>query len=319
MRIIQDDEAIPRDLAGAVAALGNFDGVHLGHRAVVARAAEGARARRAPLAVVTFDPHPRGFFQPSAAPFRLTPLEAKARILADQGVVVLFALRFGAELAGMGPADFVARVLAERLGLSCAVTGYNFRFGRGREGDAAGLAALGEKYNVAVESVPPQVSPDGEACSSSRIREYLAAGDVRRAAGLLGREFEIEGIVATGARLGNTIGFPTANLALGEYVRPALSVYAVRCAVEDGSAPVWHAGAANIGRRPTVGGSEERLEAHLFDFSADLYGKRLRVALVDRLRPERKFDGLDSLKAQIAEDCVRARAILGAAFSPAAD
>ncbi|MBM3541355.1 MAG: bifunctional riboflavin kinase/FAD synthetase [Alphaproteobacteria bacterium] len=312
MRIFRDEDALPAEAKGSVAALGNFDGVHLGHRAVIARAGALARARKAPLAVVTFEPHPRRHFQPEAAPFRLTPLDAKARALAALGIDHLFVLRFGAALAQLGAAAFVSEVLIGRLDLACAVTGYNFSFGKGREGDAAALATLGAPHGLAVERVAPEMDPDGEVCSSSRVRALLAEGQVRCAAALLGREFEIEGVVATGARLGNTIGFPTANLCLGEYARPALGVYAVRCAVDDGGPARWIAGAANIGKRPTVGGAEERLEAHLFDFSGDLYGKRLRVALVEHLRPERKFDGLDALKAQIAEDCRRARALLGA-------
>ncbi len=312
MRIFRDEDALPTEAKGSVAALGNFDGVHLGHRAVIARAGTLARARQAPLAVVTFEPHPRSHFQPEAAPFRLTPLDAKTRALAGLGVDQLFVLRFGPTLAQFGPAAFVSQVLVGRLGLACAVTGYNFSFGKGREGDAEALAALGVPLGMAVERVAPEMGPDGEVCSSSRVRSLLAAGQVRRAAAMLGRDFEIDGVVATGARLGNTIGFPTANLCLGEYARPALGVYAVRCAVDDGGPARWIAGAANIGKRPTVGGVEERLEAHLFDFSGDLYGKRLRVALVEHLRPERKFDGLDALKAQIAEDCRRARALLSA-------
>ena len=318
MRTFRDEDAIPADARGSVAALGNFDGVHLGHRAVIARAGAIARARKAPLAVVTFEPHPRRHFQPQAEPFRLTPFDAKSRALAGLGIDHLFVLRFGAALAQRTPAEFVADVLVGRLGMVCAVTGDNFSFGRGREGDVGALERLGAARGLSVERVPPETSADGAICSSSRVREMLASGQVRKAAALLGRDFEIEGVVATGARLGNTIGFPTANLCLGEYARPALGVYAVRCAVDDGAPPCWYDGAANIGKRPTVGGTEERLEAHLFDFSGDLYGKRLRVALVERLRPERKFDGLDALKAQIAEDCRQARALLAGLAARAA-
>lgn len=222
-------------------------------------------------------------------------------------------LPFDAALAALSAEQFVRDVLVDGLRLRHVVVGYNFAFGHGRTGDVARLRSLASEAGIGMTSVSPVDSADGTVYSSSAIRALLKEGDVRRAGTLLGRPWEIEGIVQTGARLGNTLGFPTANLLLDDYVRPAYGVYAVRCGVEGPAGLSWHPGAANIGRRPTVDGTAERLEAHLFDFSDDLYGKHLRVALIERLRPEKKFDGLAALKAQIAEDCRAARRILEAA------
>lgn len=310
MRIFPHYNDLPADARATVAAIGNFDGVHLGHRAVIETARRRASALGRPLSVLTFEPHPRAYFQPDLAPFRLTPLSAKARQLEALGVDHLFTLPFDASLAALSAEEFVTRVLVDGLGIRHAVVGYNFAFGHRRRGNVEMLRALADAHGFGVDRVGPVESVSGHVYSSSLIRDLLARGEPRQAAALLGREWEIEGPVQGGRRLGNTIGFPTANLALGDYLRPALGVYAVRCGVEDGSATRWFGGAANLGKRPTVDGQGELLEAHLFDFSGDLYGRTLRVAFVERLRPEKKFDGLDALKAQIAEDCRAARSIL---------
>ena len=297
---------------GAVVAVGNFDGVHRGHQAVIAAAKAAARAASAPFAVLTFEPHPRSVFQPGAPPFRLTPFRAKARALEDLGVDLLFALHFDLDFARKSAEDFVADALVAGLGVLEVVVGYDFVFGNRRRGTPDLLKAEGQKHGFAVRVVAPVAGAGGVAYSSTEIRQRLIAGDARGAALLLGRPWEIEGRVDTGDKIGRTIGFPTANLALADYLRPAAGVYAVRAGIEEGGATRWFAAAANLGFRPTVGGTDLRLETHLFDFDGDLYGSHLRVALIERLRPEQRFAGLDALKAQIAEDCAQARAILAA-------
>jgi len=208
--------------------------------------------------------------------------------------------------------SFVEDALVQGLGVRQVVVGYDFVFGNRRRGTPELLKAEGQKHGFGVEVVAPVAGPGGTVYSSTQIRELLVAGHLKEAEKLLGRPWEIEGRVETGDKLGRTIGFPTANIALADYLRPAAGVYAVRVGVEQGAATTWHDGAANLGWRPTVGGTDLRLEAHLFDFSGDLYGQHLRVAFIERLRPEQRFGGLDALKAQIAEDCRQARAVLAA-------
>lgn len=310
MRIFPHFQDLPGDARGTVAAIGNFDGIHLGHRAVIETTRKRAADLGRPLSVITFEPHPRSFFQPDLPPFRLTPRAAKARQLEALGVDFLFTLPFDAAMAALSAEEFVARVLADGLGIRHAIVGYNFAFGHRRRGDVQMLQDLAKDNGFGVDPVSAVESADRMVYSSSLIRMMVSRGEPRQAAALLGREWEVEGLVQGGKRLGNTIGFPTANLALGEYLRPALGVYAVRCGVEEGGVTRWYGGAANYGKRPTVDGQGELLEAHLFDFSGDLYGRNLRVAFVERLRAEKKFDGLDALKAQIAEDCRAARVLL---------
>lgn len=309
MHIHRNPEGLPATARGAVVAIGNFDGVHLGHQAVIATAGGIARASGAPQAVLSFEPHPRSFFQPAAPPFRLTPFRAKAELLRRLGVDVLFSLRFDRRMVQRSADDFVRGVLVGGLGIRHAVVGYDFVFGHGRKGTAALLTRMGGELGFGVTVVDP-VRAGAELYSSTRIRELLQAGDPRRAGALLGRPWEIDGRVERGDRRGRTIGFPTANLLLDGYVRPATGVYAVRAGLgRDGA---WHDAVANFGMRPTVGGTQLRLEVHIFDFDGDLYGRHLRVALVDYLRGERKFPGLDALKAQIAADSAQARALLAA-------
>jgi len=291
---------------GAVLAIGNFDGLHLGHQTVLAEARARARAAGARFAVLTFEPHPRSVFQPGTAPFRLTPFRDKARLMAALGVELLVAHRFDMGFAQKSAEDFVRELLVEGLGVRHVVVGYDFVFGNKRRGTVALLRDQGAAHGFSVNVVDPVANPSGAVYASTSIREHLAAGRPREAAALLGRPWEISGHVRMGDRLGRTIGFPTANLGLADSLRPAPGVYAVSVAVGER----WHDGAANLGWRPTVGGKDLRLEAHLLDFSGDLYGKRLRVAFIERLRPETRFDGLDALKAQIAIDCARAREVL---------
>ena len=298
------------DARGAVVAAGNFDGVHLGHQVVLAAAKATAQSLGAPFAVLTFEPHPRVVFQPGLPPFRLTPFRAKSRVLESLGVDLLFTLHFDLAFAQKSAEDFVAEILVAGLGAKAVVVGYDFVFGHKRRGTPELLTAEGSKHGFAVKVVAPVAAPGGVIYSSTQIREHLVAGRPREAAALLGRPWEIDGRVEIGDKLGRTIGFPTANIGLADYLRPAPGVYAVRAGIEDGTATHWFDGAANLGWRPTVGGKDLRLETHLFDFSGDLYGKHLRVALIERLRAEQRFAGLDALKAQIAVDCQKAREIL---------
>jgi riboflavin kinase / FMN adenylyltransferase len=309
MRVFRHTNASD-DARGAVVAAGNFDGVHLGHQAVLGEAKALARRLDAPFAVLTFEPHPRVVFQPGLPPFRLTPFRAKSRELETLGVDLLFTLHFDLAFAQKTAEEFVAEVLVAGLGIKAVVVGYDFVFGNKRRGTAELLKTEGSKHGFDVKVVAPVSAAGGVVYSSTHIREHLVAGRPRDAAALLGRPWEIDGRVDVGDKLGRTIGFPTANIDLADYLRPAPGVYAVRAGIEEGGKTEWHDGAANLGWRPTVGGKDLRLEAHLFDFRGDLYGKHLRVAFIERLRPEQRFAGLDALKAQIAADCQKAREIL---------
>ncbi|MAF96987.1 MAG: riboflavin biosynthesis protein RibF [Rhodospirillaceae bacterium] len=316
MRIYRHYDALPADARGAVVAIGNFDGVHPGHQAVIHEAGLIAGDLGRPWAVLTFEPHPRAFFTPDSEPFRLTPFRAKARRIAELGADLLIVQRFDAAFSALPAEDFVNTVLVDGLGAGHVVSGYDFVFGHKRGGNCELLLAMGAKKGFGFTAVNAEADPSGEAYSSTRVRERLGDADPRGAAAVLGRDFEIEGRVARGEARGKGTGFPTANIPLGVYLRPALGVYAVRAAIEypnaGGDEETWLDGAANIGVRPTFGGDGVVLEVFLFDFDGDLYGKRLRVRLVDFLRPEKKFDGVNDLKAQIASDVAKAKEILNA-------
>jgi riboflavin kinase/FMN adenylyltransferase len=312
MRIFRDVRRLPEEATGAVAAVGNFDGVHLGHRVVIDAALRLAAARGAPTAVLTFEPHPRRLFRPQDPPFRLTPFRVKTQILSELGVEVMLAQRFNRRFAAITAEDFVAQVLAKQFALAQVVCGADFVFGKGRTGDVALLRRLGPLHGIEVTVIDP-VGDEDTVYSSTNIRSLLEAGDPRGAARLMGRPFEVVGRVRRGAQIGRKLGFPTANVDHRDYMVPATGVYAVRAAVDvpgQAQARGWISGVANFGRRPTVDGLKLLLEVHLFDFAGDLYGHRLRVRFIERLRPERRFDGLDALKAQIAEDARQARRIL---------
>lgn len=306
MRLIAGEEPLPADLAGAVIALGNFDGFHRGHQAVVARAVARARAAGRPAIVATFDPHPARYFLPDAPPFRLTTLAQRARLFAAAGADATVVLRFDAALAALSPEAFVTERLVDAYAARGVVTGADFTFGRDRKGTTALLAALGADHGLAVETVPP-VSDAGGTISSSRIRRALQAGELEEATALLTRPYAIQGVVQHGDAVGRTIGYPTANLALGDYLRPRYGIYAVRVTLADGRV---FGGAANLGIRPSFDPPVELLEPYLFDFSGSLYDTAIEVALIRFLRPEAKFDGLDALTAQMARDCDQARALL---------
>ncbi len=310
MLLIRDLTTVPPRARGCVVALGNFDGVHFGHRAVISEARSIAAHLNAPLAVLTFEPHPRALFAPDAPPFRLSPVRKKLALLHHLHVDAVFAMRFNRALANMPAERFVDDVLVSGLGVSHVVVGHNFRFGHKRAGDATLLQSRAEAGKFGVTSMVPVTDGENTIFSSTAIREHLAAGRLNDAAKLLGWTWSIQGRVATGRKLGRTLGFPTANIALGRHLRPAFGVYAVRVSRTGPNGSECLPGVANLGRRPTVDGENELLEVHLFDFDGDLYGQRLDVTLIAHLRDEQKFDGLDALRAQIASDSEEARSLL---------
>lgn len=299
---------VPDNLRGGIVALGNFDGFHLGHQAVVSRAVAAGFHQRRPVVVATFDPHPVRFFKPDVPPFRLTSLDQRQRLFAYAGADAMLVFEFDADLAATSAEDFVANVLGGRIGAAGVVTGDDFTFGRGRAGNAEVLRELGAAAGIAAETVAPVIL-NGAAISSSRVRDALAAGDPATATQLLSRPFAIEGVVQHGDARGRALGFPTANLALGSYQRPAYGIYAVRARLDDGSE---HPGVASLGIRPTFEPPQELLEAHLFDFEGDLYGRTIEVALHAFLRPEAKFDSAEALIAQMDHDAAEARRLLAA-------
>jgi riboflavin kinase/FMN adenylyltransferase len=307
MERLDGGSAVPASLRGGVVALGNFDGFHLGHQAVVGCAIARARAEARPALVATFDPHPVRFFKPDAPPFRLTTLDQRERLFAAAGADAMIVFHFDAALAGLSAEAFVAERLVALFGAAGVVTGEDFTFGKGRSGNAAVLAELAAGHGIFAETVAP-VSLDGEPVSSSRIREALQAGDCVTAERLLTRPFAIEGTVQHGDKLGRTIGFPTANIDLDRYLRPRYGVYAVRGRMPDGR---MLNGAANLGIRPSFDPPKELLEPYFFGDPGDLYGQAIEVELHRWLRPEQKFDSLDALKAQIDRDCAEARTVLG--------
>jgi len=293
--------------------MGNFDGLHRGHAVLIGQARDLARAKGRPAAVLTFEPHPRSVFFPAAEPFRLTPFRVKERELARLGIDLLFVQHFDLAFSAKSAADFITDVIVAAVGASHVVVGWDATFGNRRRGNSELLRAAGAEHGFGATVVDPIRGEDATVYSSTHIRELLKAGRPREAAVLLGRFWEIDGRVALGDRRGRTIGFPTANLGLDDYLHPAFGVYAVRVSGDGADDPLAGRtidGVANIGLRPTVGGLVPRLEAHLFDVDVDLYGRHLRVALVEFIRPEQKFGGLDALKAQIAADAARAREIL---------
>ena len=308
---------IPPHLRGAILALGNFDGFHLGHQAVVRAALEWARAEGRPCIVATFDPHPVRYFAPQAAPFALTTLDQRAELFGGAsigaGADAMLVFHFNAAIAACPAGDWLRGELAEHLGVAGVVTGSDFTFGKGRGGSAALLAELGPALGFTARSVAP-VMDDGAPVSSSRIRDALKARAPAEATRLLTRAFAIRGAVQPGDRLGRGIGYPTANLALGPYLRPAYGVYAVRARVLSGALADGRVleGVANLGVRPMFDPPRELLEPYFFDFAGDLYGAEIEVSLHRFLRGEARFDGLDALKAAIARDCDAAREALSA-------
>ncbi len=312
MHVFRHAEDLPASARKAVVALGNFDGVHRGHQAVLGAARSEAKRRGVPLAVVTFEPHPRAVFRPDDEPFRLTPFRAKAQHLEALGVDVLITLHFDADFALIPANQFVKRVLVDGIGASEVVVGYDFCFGHKRQGDAKLLDQMGEQHGFDVTVVQPVRDSEAEIYASSLIRSYLKEGQPARAAALLGHLWEMEGRVEPGEKRGRAFGFPTANMNPGEHLHPKHGIYAVRAGILFDVATVWRDAVAYFGRRPAVGGDHALLEVHIFDFEGDLYGRHVRAAFIDFLRPDRDFDDLAALKAQIAADCRQARQVLQA-------
>ena len=300
--------AMPPEFRGGVIALGNFDGFHRGHQAVAKAALDWAKTEGRPAIIATFDPHPVRYFAPSAPPFRLTTLDQRQDLFAAAGADAMLVFQFDRTLAETTAEQFVGDLLAQRLGVSGVVTGEDFTFGKGRTGNVAVLADLAQQHGMTARAIGP-VAEHGEVVSSSRIRDALKAGDCAGAAELLTRPFAVRGVVQHGAKLGRSIGYPTANVELGSYLRPRYGIYAVTARLPDGTVV---SGAANLGIRPSFDPPLELLETFLFDWSGDLYGSEIEVALHQHLRDEAKFDSLDELTAQMARDCDQARGILQA-------
>ncbi len=311
MKRIAGDETVEGTLRGGIVALGNFDGFHLGHQAVVGRAVALAKAQGRPAIIATFDPHPVRYFKPDVPPFRLTSLDQRQRLFAAAGADAMLVFRFDAELAGVSAEDFITDRLIARLGAAGVVTGEDFTFGKGRGGNTAVLAGIGGAQGLTVETVGP-VDEDGETISSSRIRDALQAGDCAAASRLLTRPFAIQGVVQHGDKVGRSIGYPTANIDMGSYLRPRYGIYAVRGRLAANAKFGGRVldGAANLGVRPSFDPPKELLEPYFFDFDGDLYGQEIEVELHSFIRPEAKFDSLEALTAQMDKDCAQAKAIL---------
>ena len=298
-------EQIPDDARGSVCVIGNFDGLHLGHQALLRQAADIARIQNAPLSVLTFEPHPREFFQPDTEPFRLTLLPAKQRILGSLGVSHLFAAEFNAKLAALTAEDFIEKVLKNQLGVKHVMVGRDFAFGRGRAGNVEQLRRIA---GFGVTAIDPVTCDGEETYSSTRVRGLLRVGKLDDAAALLGRRWEIDMPVVHGDKRGRELGYPTANQQAGRYLRLPLGIYAVRVLIEGET--VWREGVANFGIRPMFRITQPIFETYIFDFDSEIYGKNLRVQPVKFLRPEQEFKGLEALSAQIKQDCHAAAAVL---------
>ena len=309
MRIIRNTRFIDEADRGAAAAIGNFDGVHIGHQAVIDIARKAAQVTGAPLGIMTFEPHPRSYFARDSSPFRLMNAEARANRLAKLGVEKLYEIPFNAALAGLTPREFAQGIIRDQLGLKHVVVGADFCFGKGRAGTAQDLAAFGAEMGFGV-TIAELVALDAARVSSTAIRDALTEGRPRDAAAMLGHWHRIEGEVIKGDQRGRELGFPTANMSIAGLHPPKFGVYAVKVDVLKGPHQGSYHGAASIGVRPMFGENLPNCETYLFDFKGDLYGTHLSVALVDYLRPELKFDSLDALIAQMDTDCAEARKIL---------
>ena len=308
---VQDVDTVSGGLRGGVVAIGNFDGVHRGHQQVLSEAVDLARRQSLATSVLTFEPHPRTVFRPGEPVFRLTPAPLKARIVELMGFDAVFEQGFDRDFAARSAENFVTDILVGRLGVSHVVTGYDFHFGKGRQGNPDFLIDAGKRFGFGVTLVEAYADENAEVVSSSRIREALAQGDIGLANGLLGYRYAVVAEVQHGRKLGRSLGYPTANMAVPSEMALMPGVYAVRFRRPDGSV---HDGVASFGRRPTVedDGAALLLETFLFDFAGDLYGETCQVSFVSRLRGEEKFDGLDELVTQMKIDDAEARTVLGA-------
>ena len=311
MRIIRDFTYLDPADRGTSVAIGNFDGVHIGHQSVIELARTAGDKIGAPLGVLPFEPHPRQYFAPDAPPFRLMNPEARAHRLEKLGVEKLYELNFNAALAGLTPRDFAEKVISEGLGLKHVVVGADFCFGKGRKGTAEDLIAFGEELGFGV-TIARLLEGDNGEVSSTAIRNALTDGRPRDAARMLGHWHRIDGPVIGGEQRGRDLGYPTANMSIEGLHPPKFGVYAVLVDVLDGPHKGHYRGAASLGVRPMFNGEIPNLETFIFDFSGDLYSANLSVALVEYLRPEETFDSLEAFIAQMENDCIRARAILDA-------
>jgi len=309
MRIIRDYTYVTEADRGASVAIGNFDGVHIGHLSVIDRARAAGRETGAPLGILTFEPHPREYFAPDAQPFRLMGRDARAHRLEKLGVERLYEINFNAALASLTPREFAREVICDGLGLAHVVVGADFCFGKGRAGNAADLQAFGAEMGFGV-TIAQLLEGDAGQVSSTAIRRALSDGDPRTAAAMLGHWHRIDGPVVGGEQRGRTLGYPTANMSIEGLHPPKFGVYAVLVDVLDGPHEGQYHGAASLGLRPMFQGEVPNLETFIFDFSGDLYDAPLSVALVDYLRPEETFDSLDAFIEQMDADCARARSIL---------
>lgn len=309
MTRLDHTERFTKELRGGIIALGNFDGFHLGHQAVAGEAIAWAKAENRPAIIATFDPHPVRHFQPDTQPFRLTSLDQRQALFDAAGAAAMLVFHFDSALAATTPAEFIERLLIERFGAHGLVTGADFTFGKGAAGSVDTLA---EHPGIEARVVDAVASEDG-VVSSSRIRDALKVGDPQEAAQLLTRPFAIRGIVQHGDKVGRTIGYPTANLDLGQYLRPKYGIYAVTATVLN-TGNTLH-GAANLGIRPQFDPPKELLEPYFFDFNGDLYGREIEVALHHFIRPEAKFETVEALTAQMERDCGEARRLLASWFA----
>jgi riboflavin kinase/FMN adenylyltransferase len=300
---------IPDDLRGSIVALGNFDGFHLGHQAVVGRAIQRGFHERRPVIVATFDPHPVRFFKPDLPPFRLTTLDQREALFAHAGADAMLVFEFNDALRSTSAEDFITKLLGERMGAAGVVTGDDFTFGKMRGGNVGLLRTLGAEHGIMAETVAPVLLGDIR-ISSGRIREALQAGDMATATHLISRDFAVEGVVQQGDRRGRELGYPTANMVLGDYQRPRYGIYAVRVTLDDGSE---HPGVASLGVRPTFDPPQELLESYLLGFDGDLYGRNIEVALHAFIRDEKKFDDIEALVAEMRKDEAQARKLLALA------
>lgn len=304
MRIIRDVADLPECQHNSVLALGNFDGVHKGHQSILQHVVDMAAMEGAQPAVMTFAPHPREFFS-GGQPVCIYRFRQKAALLKRAGVATMFALRFNRKLASMPAKHFVEDILHGQLGVQHVVTGYNFAFGKGREGTTEFLAAEGHRLGFGFTALPA-LEEDGQVISTSAVRQALAAGDINKASHMLGHSYRIEGHVQRGDQRGRTMGFPTANIAMHRLFTPRYGVYAARGRING----EIYDGVANLGLRPTFAGKKPRLEVHLFDFEREIYGQLVQVELAAFIREEQSFSGIDALKAQIEKDVQAARTVL---------
>ena len=309
MRIYKHYIELPEEFRNSSIAIGNFDGMHQGHCKVISRAGIFAHERGVPWGVLTFEPHPREIFDIDKPLFRLTPFDMKARQIEAMGVEFLVVIHFNTEFAKITAEEFVDQVIVQGFEASYVVSGFNFAFGHKRAGNTSFLQMKGEQFGFGTTGIKQVLDDTGEIISSTRIRKFLLDGNPRAAGNLLGRNYEIEGIVSQGDQRGRKIGFPTANIKLDDHMRIANGVYAIKAGIR-GPDTVWHDGVANLGYRPTFNGSQCVLETHLFDFNEDIYDAYLRVALIDFIRPEQKFDGVEGLTVQIKKDISQSKSIL---------